>query len=230
MPLDQYESHAASIQTIVSSLRNSVVGWPLVAMALTMVAALSCLLFSGSHARICLIVPLSLAGAAMVVWAVQPAAWALCLDYRYWVLPFSLPLMTGAAVEELWLRRSAESQLQEIRRHAVSLIGAIFFLVLSIQSLPVGLVSQRLANELMNYDHGCVSRRTITSVRNTALDFLVYGSLRGRVARSEAEDASASSQVRVPAFRARWRRHSHRSRKLHLCQTSRAGLVRFRGC
>jgi hypothetical protein len=111
----------------------------------------------------------------MVVWAIQPALWALCLDYRYWVMPVSLPLMTGAAVEELWLRRSTELQLQEIRRHAVSLIGAIFFLVLTIQSLQWGLSSRRLANELMNSDHGCVSRRTVTSVRNTALDFWSIG-------------------------------------------------------
>jgi hypothetical protein len=174
-PLDSYESGALSFHTIVMSLNDSVIGWPLVAIALTMVAALSCLLISGSQARICLIVPLSLAGAAMVVWAIQPALWALCLDYRYWVAPVSLPLMTGAAVEELWLRRSTELQLQEIRRHALSLIGAIFLLVLTIQSLQWGLSSRRLANELMNSDHGCVSRRTVTSVRNTALDFWSIG-------------------------------------------------------
>ena len=174
-PLDAYESQAMGLHTIVMSLNDSVIGWPLVAIAFTMVAALSCLLFGESRARLYLIAPLVLAGVALVAWVIRPANWKNCLDYRYWVAPFSLPLMTGAVVEELWLRKSTEPRLQEIRRYAVSSIGAIFFLVLSIQSFQWALVSQRLANEMMNSDHGCVSRRTMTSVRDTALDFWSIG-------------------------------------------------------
>jgi hypothetical protein len=174
-PLDSYESGALSFHTIVMSLNDSVIGWPLVAIAFTMVAALSCLLFNGSRPRLYLIAPLVLASVALVAWAIRPASWANCLDYRYWVTPVSLPLMIGATAEELWLRKSTEPRLQEIRRHAVSLIGTIFFLVLSIQSFQWGLTSRRLANELMSSDHGCVSRRTITSVQSTALDFWSLG-------------------------------------------------------
>ena len=187
-PLDAYESHALSLQTIIMSLNDSVIGWPLVAIAFTMVAALSCLLFDGSRPHLYLMTPLLLAGVALVAWAIRPASWANCLDYRYWVMPVSLPLMTGAAVEELWLGRTTEPRLQEIRRYAVFLIGAIFFVVLSIQSVQWGIGSRRLAAELISFDHGCIPRRAVTSVRNTALDFWSLGAyaveLQGRKPRT----------------------------------------------
>jgi hypothetical protein len=173
-PLDSYETGAASFQTIIWTFKHSVIGWPLIAIALTMVAGFNCLTVRGSHAITFLIAPLALAGAALIAWAINPAAWAPCLDYRYCVMPVSLPLMTAAAVEELWLRRS-ESQLQTIRCHAVSLIGAIFFVVLSIQSLQWGLGSRRLANELTSSGRGCIPRQAVTSVKNTALDFWSLG-------------------------------------------------------
>ena len=169
-PFDPYEGQALSFQTIATSLNDSVIGWPLVAIALAMVAGLSCLLPARLQGRMYLMVPLILAGAALVAWAIHPAKWASCNDYRYWVAPISMPFMLGAAVEELWLRRSPEPQLQDLRTYAVPVIGTIFFLVLSIQSLQWGLSSRRLVNDLVNSDLGCVSRKTVASIRNTALN------------------------------------------------------------
>ena len=103
-PLDPYESRALSFETIVASLNNSVFGWPLVALALASIAAVSCLLPARSHARTYLMAPLSLADAALVACAIQPANWASCADYRYWVAPISLLFMSGATVEELRVR------------------------------------------------------------------------------------------------------------------------------
>jgi hypothetical protein len=173
--LDPYESHAFGVPTIVGSWNDSVIGWPLVAVALVTVAALSCLLPARSRCRMYLMVPLLLAGAALVAWAIHPANWARCIDYRYWVAPFSMLFMSGAVVEELWLRGPSEPQLQKLRLYAVPLIGAIFLLVLSIQSLQWGVGSRCLTNELVSSDRGCVSRTTVTSIRKTALDYWPLG-------------------------------------------------------
>jgi hypothetical protein len=174
--LDPYESHAFGVVTIVGSWNDSVIGWPLVAVALVTVAALSCLLPARSRGRMYLMAPLLLAGAALVAWAIEPANWAHCNDYRYWVAPFSMLFMSGATVEELWLRGPSEPQLQELRLYAVPLIGAIFLLVLSIQSLQWGVGSQRLTNDLLTSNRGCVSRANVTSIRKrTALDYWSLG-------------------------------------------------------
>jgi hypothetical protein len=169
-PMDPYEVHAASFDTIAMSFNDSVVGWPLVAIALATVAAVSCLLPARSRSRTFLMAPLCLAGTAMVAWAIRPANWAACSDYRFWVAPISLLFMSGAAVEELSPRKSSEPTLQGIRLYAVPLLGAIFFVVLSIQSLEWGLGSRRLVNDLVNSGSGCISRKTVASIRDTALD------------------------------------------------------------
>jgi len=168
--LDPYESHALGVQTIVTSFNDSLLGWPIVAIALTLVAALGSLLGTRQRAHIFLTLPLIIAGLALIVWAIHPANWANCNDYRYWVAPISMLFMSGAAVEELWLRRLPEPQLQNLRLYAVPLIGAIFLLILSIQSLQWGMMSRRLASDLVNSDRGCVSRFSVASIRNTALE------------------------------------------------------------
>ena len=117
-----------------------------------------------------LLVPLMLAGAALVAWAIPPANWANCSEYRYWVAPVSMPFMAGAAVEALWLRKSPERRLQDLRLLALPLVGAIFLLVLSIQCFQWRLVSRRFIGKLENSDLGCVSGSSIDSIRNTALD------------------------------------------------------------
>jgi hypothetical protein len=186
--LDPYESERLSVLSVVRSLHDSVIGWPLVAVALAMVAALCCLLCARPRARLYLMTPLILAGVALVAWAIHPASWAKCNDFRFWVAPLSMLFMSGATVEELWLRRPPEPQLQELRRYAVPLIGAIFFLVLSIQSLQWGLISRRLTNDLVSSDRGCVSRANVTSIRHTALDQWQLGfyalELQGRTPRT----------------------------------------------
>ncbi len=169
-PLHEWERRTYTVQIAVNSFRNAVLGWPLVAMAFTMIAALICLFPARRSAGAYLMMPLILAGAALVAWAIQPANWAICLDYRYWAPPVSLMLMSGAAVEELWLRRSTESRLQEIRRYAMPLIGAIFLIVLSIQSVQWALMNQRLTSDLMDSDRGCVVSNSVAWLGDTPMD------------------------------------------------------------
>ncbi len=168
--LDPYEGQALGAQTVISSFNNSVLGWPLVAVSFAIIAAISCLLPQRRHARTYLILPLVLAGAALVAWASSPANWAGCLDYRYWVAPVSLPFMAGATVEAFWLRGSPELALEEMRTYALLVIGTIFFLVLSIQSIQWAVTTRRLVDDLVSSDAGCVSRKTVESIRGSAVD------------------------------------------------------------
>jgi len=168
--LDPYEGQALGLQTIVTSFSDSVLGWPLVAICFVFAAALSLFLQGKLGPQVYLVGMLSLAGVALFGWAVRPTSWAACLDYRYWVAPVSLPFMAGATIEVLWMQKSAEPELQRTRRHALSLIGTIFFLVLSIQSLEWASASRRLTDVLRNSDSGCISRKSIASIRGYALD------------------------------------------------------------
>jgi hypothetical protein len=168
-PLDSYEGQALSFATVANSFNDSVKGWPLLAIALAVLAGLSCL-WTVRPSRAYLLGPLILAGTALAAWAFQPAEWASCEDYRYWIAPVSMLFMTGATIDQLRPRGSPESQLQEFRLYAVPIVGAIFLLVLSIQSLQWGLASRRLMSEVENAEPGCVSSKTIASIRNTALD------------------------------------------------------------
>jgi len=63
-----------------------------------------------------------------------------------------------------------ESRLQEIRRYAMSLIGAIFLIVLSIQSVQWALMNQRLTSDLMDSDRGCVVSNSVAWLGDTPMD------------------------------------------------------------
>jgi hypothetical protein len=167
-PLDPYEVKALTADTIVASLNNSVIGWPLVAIVFVMVAALGCVFPARSHGRAYLMVPLGLAGIALVAWAVRPENWTHCANFRMWVAPLSVAFMAGAAAQTLWRQKLTEAQLQGLRLAAMPLIGGTFLLVLSIQSFQWNRVSGRLASELVNSDRGCITDST--STQETALN------------------------------------------------------------
>jgi hypothetical protein len=170
-PLDKYESQRLSLHTVVLTLREAVFGWPLVALGFTFVAALICLTSAGSFARRLLAVPLCLAGLALAVWATSPADWMRCSAYKYWVPPVSLIFMTAAAWEVLRPGALAQPQPPAARLEVLPVIGAVFLLVLSIQSLQWGRMSRRLTQDLVASDRGCVSRTSVAWIRQTALDW-----------------------------------------------------------
>ena len=168
-PLFEWETSSLSMATVDYSFNNAVWGWPLVATAFTLLAGLACLLAPGRLARIYLIVPLTLAGASLVTWAARPASWDRLIDFRYWVTPITLVLMAGAALEELWQRRSSEAQLQEIRRYAIPLVGAIFLVVLSMQSVEWQVMNHRLRDDLVNSGRGCIPSESLLWLHDSPL-------------------------------------------------------------
>ncbi len=168
--LDKYESRMLSLDTVVRTLREAVFGWPLVAVGFTAVAALVCLRSAGSSNRTYLAVPLFLAGVALVVWAINPADSMNCWEYKYWVPPVSLIFMAGASFEELRPRALAQTKPAAAHLSALPVIGAVFLVVLSIQSLQWRRMSRRLTCDLEDSDLGCVSRTSVAWIRNTPMD------------------------------------------------------------
>ena len=169
MPLDNYETKGIAIQGFIDAFRDSLYGWPLVALVFTGVAALGCFRSSKSTARVQILVPLALAGLALVLWSVHPAIWESCLFYRSWVMPITLPFMGAAAVEELWWSGRENVDQREVRFYALPLIGVIFFAVLSVQSFEWAHLSRVLASNLINSDRGCIATYEIPWIEGTPL-------------------------------------------------------------
>jgi hypothetical protein len=163
MPLTRYERRQLlpkSFQNILlRSFSNSVQGWQLIALGLTFVAALLCLAQGRSRkpaSRIANYGPLAAviaAGLMLVVWASDPASWAYELNYRFWVVPISMVVMLVCAFDA-WRTRTDRTMMLQQRQPVVIAVGAVFLIVLSIQSFVWNQLTNRLLAETK--DGGCI--------------------------------------------------------------------------
>jgi hypothetical protein len=169
IPLSDYERGAITSQIVTYTFARAIYGWPLVALGLIALAALGCIFPRRSQSVVVVIVPLIAAGGALVAWALNPANWVGCIDYRYWTTPITLAFMGGAAIEGLWLPRSSE-RLLKTRTYAILLVGGIFLVVLSIQSIEWQQMNLRMREELVNSGQGCVAFTSLDWLRDTALN------------------------------------------------------------
>jgi hypothetical protein len=169
IPLDHYEHRMLGLHTIRFTFHVAVLGWPLLAVGFSWLAALACLRLEWPIARRLFILSIMLSGVALVIWARNPADWRRAADYRYWVGPFSLIFMAAAAYEALWASPTEEASL-DIRFTALPVIGAIFLMVLALQSLTWEQMSHRLITELVNSGRGCVPIDALPWTAGTAMD------------------------------------------------------------
>jgi hypothetical protein len=169
-PFDAYETTTFNFNTISYSFNVAVLGWPLVAIVSTCAAASALLRPSRRYTRIVLVGALLLSGVTLMVWAIDPTHWWKCADFRTWVAPVSLIFMAAAAFDVLWPPALSEAQLENGRRFAFPVIGAIFFVVISIQSLLWHRMSTRLTDELLHSGSGCVPSSSFAWLRHTAMD------------------------------------------------------------
>jgi hypothetical protein len=161
IPLDQYERDSLSMQIVDDSFNHAVWGWPLVALTLSIASAPGFIVSERRRSAAYHLAPMVLAGAALIAWAIDRNNWKTCLDYRYWVAPFSMILMAAAAIDELLPRGPAECERQARRRYALPLIGATFLVVLTIQSAEWKTMSDQLRSEMVNSDQGCLQRSAL---------------------------------------------------------------------
>ena len=88
-----------------------------------------------------------------VVWASDPASWAYELNYRFWVVPISMVVMLVCAFDA-WRTRTDRTMMLQQRQPVVIAVGAVFLIVLSIQSLVWNQLTNRLLAETK--DGGCI--------------------------------------------------------------------------
>ena len=169
LPLDHYEKHLVGLATLLMSLHDSVLGWPLIGVSFTILAGLSCLWPSRSVPRAVPFSALMIASAAFIAWAIHPASWTKFDDYRFWEPAFSMILMAVAAVEVL-RPQLAEPTANEVYGSLLPLIGGIFLTVFSIMSFVWARASNRLVGDLVNSDRGCISFKDVAAAKDTALD------------------------------------------------------------
>ena len=169
IPLDVWEKSSLTSIVVRSSFYNAVLGWPLVGIAAALLASLSCLLPGRRSGGILLILPLIVAGLALILWAIRVENWASCIDYRYWDAPFSMLLMAGAIVDGL-RSDSAELERQSARLYAFPVIGATFLAVLSIQSVEWKQIGDQLRAQLVGDASGCEAANSVDWLQRTPLD------------------------------------------------------------
>jgi len=170
IPLDSYDSQALSLWGWIESFIPSVWGWPLVAIACAATAASVCLFAPEAANPLWLLGPLSFAGVALIVWAIDPHAWRYCLGYRSLVAPLSMGLMSAAAFDELWWSGRREAAQRRVRLYALIVSGAIFFAVLSIQSLEWAEMSARFGRQLAASNRGCLLASEVPEILGSPLD------------------------------------------------------------
>jgi hypothetical protein len=189
-------SHAVEFAPDVLRFRfvDGVLGFPLVAVLLGYLAG--SLLVVGSWSRQAAttgarwvdrlaIVATLLAGASLVVWALDDRAWSTAVNYRTWLPALSAPLFGLAFLDAKVLRASARVVRLDGRdaaaagatapdgsaRRRLALAQAVaMLLVLAIVGLSWRGLNQRLGDEITATPAGCVARSELASIRGTALD------------------------------------------------------------
>jgi hypothetical protein len=157
IPLTPYEYRQVVDFSPSKAFIWGIEGWPLASLICTFVAA-ALLLRRGLSRKSRTIVPevapivaIVAAGLMLLPWAIQPSAWANEMEYRFWMVPLSSVIMAACALDA-WL---SSDQVSIGRRAALLPIGAIYLIVLSIQSLVWNGLTNRLLSDLSN--EGCIS-------------------------------------------------------------------------
>jgi hypothetical protein len=152
-------------------------GFPLALLALSLLAAILCLRegrrreakrrpASDFAADFALFGAIVCAGLVLVPWAIDPHAWWKALDYRAW-FPLASGVLMGACALDSWRKADRGSLLRQ-RQPALIAIGAVFFIVLSLQSLTWLRLTDRLLDAMRG--GGCISRAGLAWTEQTPFD------------------------------------------------------------
>jgi hypothetical protein len=186
---DDIAAHAVelTLDVIVFRFRAGLLGLPLAAALTTYLAG--ALLVAGSVARRggradvarrldrLAVVAAVVAGAILVVWALDTHAWATAFNYRTWLPFLSVPLF-GLAFLDAHLLRRETGQLpadtlrddDSARRWLALSQAASMFLVLTLIGLSWRDLTQRLDGAIAVQPAGCIEQSKVGWIRGTALD------------------------------------------------------------
>jgi hypothetical protein len=171
IPLTPYEHQ----QLIGFNLNKAFVwgleGWPLVALGLIFLLAACCLYqrlnckTASRWVDFAPTVAVTAVGLVLIPWASNPAAWANEMEFRFWMVPMSLPIM-GACALDTWLA-SGQVSLGRRRQPALVAIGAVFLIVVSIQSVIWNQLTNRLLADIEG--EGCMSLTSLPWTTQTLM-------------------------------------------------------------
>ena len=176
-PITEYERRQLAFSTLRTSYKMAVRGFPLALLALTLLAAILCLMQSRERkarrrpasdfaADFALFGAIVSAGLVLVPWSIDPHAWWKALDYRAW-FPLASGVLMGASALDSW-READRASLRRQRQPALIAIGAVFLIVLSLQSLTWFRLTDRLLDAMRG--GGCISRAGLAWTEQTPFD------------------------------------------------------------
>jgi hypothetical protein len=172
IPLTPYEHRQVAVFSLSKALVWGLEGWPLASLICTFLAA-ALLLRRGlsrkpptAVSEATPIVAIVAAELMLLPWAIQPSAWANEMEYRFWVAPLSLVIM-GACALDAWATTMGESTWHQ-RQRALIAVGAVFLVVLSLQSFIWYRLTNRLISDLAR--EGCTPMTSLPWIRATPLN------------------------------------------------------------
>ncbi len=211
MPINDYERGQLAMATLRDNFTLALNGWPLAVVVLTFVAAILCLVEgtrrnSNLTADLALLATIILAGLMLVPWSSNPHLWWRESKYRTWMIPIHGALMVACALDA-W-READRGFLWRQRQPALIAIGAVFLIVLSIQSARWNQLTHRLQDAMRG--GGCIPAESLTWIEHTPFDHWSLSAyaidLQGRTPRSLVLDSiycdqfAANGKVRLSFF------------------------------
>jgi hypothetical protein len=177
-----YETALISMDPILVTLETVIMGLPGAALVSAYAAAI-CLLLPdlagparsqslASKARAVQIVALAVTAGALLGWASDVAELYDTIGFRIWVLACSLPFFVAATIEALARHDPSKPPLRKAwkpRLRLAQACGAIFLLVLGLQSLQWSLLTNRFEQMLVQAGPGCIARESIDWLPTTPL-------------------------------------------------------------
>jgi hypothetical protein len=185
LPLPDYDAEVLAsdrlLPTLLGSFRASVLGYPLAAIlftwlggALSLAARWAAQRRHSGLERLGSAVGLSSTAAVLIVllpWASDPTLWTSVESFRFWAFAASFPLMVMAVLERVWLDPLARgwSTTRRRSRH-LSLAAAVFFAVLSTQSVSWLVLRDHLVDVLAAHSGKCIPASSLRRLTSTPLE------------------------------------------------------------
>lgn len=173
-PIGPYGKKILGLGVFQFTFYSAVLGWPLLSALMTLIAGAALLwslrsLRSAATAARIATTAIVLGGVCLVPWAIRPGNWIDAQGYRFWYPAIAVVLMFGAMAEATWSSSADETSIQHRRAGSLVALGAVFLVVMSLQSLTWMDMTRRLSNLIANANNACVSRTQIEWLKDTPL-------------------------------------------------------------
>lgn len=179
---NSYEDEQLSLAVLERQYQAAVSGLPLMAMLCTFAAALMILanpFFKSSQnsdnllaVRIIELTSLLLVAVLFFLWGRSATLWEGGIDFRLWAAVFTMPLLLMATLDSFRhdkIEPEVQARVWKHRSGTIKLLGAIFLLVLTAQSLSWLGQTNRLREAMAQSNQTCVTTDSVNWTIGTVL-------------------------------------------------------------